>query len=97
MKATRIATLAAIAISASAASMGAFAQINGDYYTPPTQAVTTNLTRAQVQTEAAQTPRFVGDRDFVGTVAAPSQASRNVVRSEAVKARAEQPVINNAS
>jgi hypothetical protein len=97
MKATRIATLAAIAISASAASMGAFAQINGDYYTPATQAVTSNLSRAQVQAEAAQAPRVTNERDSFAAAPTPSQVSREVVRAEAVKARADVTLINNAS
>jgi hypothetical protein len=98
MKATRIATLAAIAISASAASMGAFAQNHGDYYTPTSAPVVSSLSRAQVQAEAAQAPRFVGDREFIAMPAAtPSEVSRAEVRAEAVKARADVLMINNAS
>jgi hypothetical protein len=97
MKATRIATLAAIAISASAASMGAFAQNHGDYYTPATQAVTSNLTRAQVQAEAAQASRITNERDSFVATPASSQLSREAVRAEAVKARSDVAAINNAA
>jgi hypothetical protein len=98
MNATRTAILASLVITASTASMSAFAQkTHGDAYEPMAHAGVSTLTRAQVQAEAALSPKVLNERETFAASPAPeaSTLSRSEVRAEAISAMAEQAVINN--
>jgi hypothetical protein len=94
MKATRIAALALFATAA----VGFNAMANDlRSYGADVQIQPSTLTRAQVQAEAAQASRITNERDSFVATPASSQLSREAVRAEAVKARVDVLMINNAS